>query len=298
MVGTLAAIWGANFPISQFLLDSMDVLTLRFTASFLSLCIYCALFFPYIKRLNKITAGNFLSILLLSIPTIFTVPLLNLYALTFLDSASALFLIYTMPAMTSILLIICSRQKVKVEFAPIILSVLGVLFVIGLPVKIGFGEIIILLSALMWAIGGLLNQRYMPSVPLTEVSFIQLSFVSLCNIIIFTIFSDQDWAAITTLSLANLAALLYVGVIAGGLAFYIWFELIKAHGASSASYCTLWSPILGILFILIITTDAVNLNVIVGGSLIVMSIYIKNFYEKRVRIKQDVIHDQNSAAKS
>ncbi len=281
LVGLLAIIWGANFPVSRFLLESMDVLTVRYAASIISLGVYTIIFIPYIIGMKNIKQNDMKSILLLSIPSIFIVPLLNLYALSYLDSGSALILIYTMPAMSSFIMLLGKRSSLGKELVPVLFSIIGVLFVINQSINFGTGEAIILLSALIWAIGGLLNHRYMPSVSLIEVSFIQCLFVSICNFIVFQLFSETQWSVFTGLNFYTYLALFYVGIIAGGLAFYIWFELIKNYGASIAAYCTLWSPIVGLMIIALMTEEKVNLNLLIGGAFIVSSIYAKNTLDRK-----------------
>lgn len=283
LVAALAIIWGANFPVSQFLLKSMDVLTIRYAASIMSLCVYCLLFFPYLSRLKNINKQQLKTIILLSIPSIFTVPLFNLFALKHMDSSAALLLIYTMPAMTSLLVLLMTKSGLKQELWPITLSVVGVLFVIGMPFNLGIGELVILLSALVWAVGGLLNQRYMPQIPLILVSFVQLFFVSASNILVLLLFSQPSLELFTSMALNDYLALLYVGVVGGGLAFHLWFKLIKAYGASVAAYCTLWAPILGLLVIALATDEVISPQLLVGGVFIVLSIYVKNRPKKTIQ---------------
>lgn len=155
----LGLIWGLNFPLSKYVLSNFDPTELRYLSGIIGLIITAVAFFIF--RFKYINLKEFLFASMIGLPAIAIVPALNVFALSYLNSSTASILIYTMPSFTSLFIFLLSNNKRNFMLLfPAVLSISGIFFLTKFNTKFGFGEFIILTSAIIWAVSSLIAGQY------------------------------------------------------------------------------------------------------------------------------------------
>ena len=276
----MSLIWGANFPIAKIGIQQVGVWRFRFLCALLSILVFMAIAGILWCKKNKhafhLSRKNYFRLFGLAIPNTFAVPLLNSLALEQTTAVNAVILLYTMPAWASLLTMLSQRKFDCFSCAGAGCCVLGILC-IGRVNDFGLGEVVILISALIWAIGGYLNQYITVSCPLKLKVFWQ-GVLGAVLTLIFTAaydFSQDRYHAVIgyapDLKILLLAAL-YTGVVAGVLVLWIWLALIEKQNAEFAGYATLLVPIFGMFFAWLALDEAIHPLTIVGAMFIITSL--------------------------
>jgi len=272
----LGLIWGINFPLSKYILLNFEPTELRYLSGIIGLIITVISFFIF--RFKFINLKELLFSSMIGLPAIAIVPALNVFSLSYLNSSTASVLIYTMPSFTSLFIFLLSDNKRNfILLFPAALSISGIFFLTKFNTKFGFGEFIILISAIIWAISGLITGKYKYLSSGTDKFLIQVFAASLATISIFMpLISHQEVIyKFRMLSYFQIFSLIFVCGIASCLAFLFWNMLITNYGAESASYSTLLAPVLGVFIAIIFLHENYNILTIISLLLILLSIYIQ-----------------------
>ncbi|NTA83981.1 DMT family transporter [Agrobacterium tumefaciens] len=78
------------------------------------------------------------------------------------------------------------------------------------------------------------------------------------------------WPTIETVSAVPLLSLLYLGILASGIANILYFRLIQDVGASTASAVDYVVPVFAVLFGAVLLLEPLSWNIIVGGVVILV----------------------------
>jgi len=108
-----------------------------------------------------------------------------------------------------------------------------------------FGQLAIVLASLGYAIGSITARKYLQDVPSAMLSTLQLGFAMLW-MIIPTLLWEKPWAMQPT-ALAW-ASVLWLGLVGAGLAYLIFFRLLKIIGATPATMVTYVIPVFAVTF--------------------------------------------------
>lgn len=280
LVVLLAFFWGGNFPISKVALSKVDPYTLRILSCVLSLMVYIIFSYPVRKNFQQINKEQYIKLFLLSIPIIVIVPLFNLLALTFMNSASAIILIYAMPAFNSLIYMLLERILSLRNIIPIVLCMLGIFFTLGAnDITLGRGELIILSGAFIWAIGGYLNDKFNIELDVRIISTVQLVFATLITLILILLYPKIWQFNISSMQLSTreVCSILYVGIVANGLAFIVFYRLLIHYGSSYTSYSLMLVPVIGVMFSVTINNEHINFSQFLGLILMCVSMICNNF---------------------
>lgn len=275
----IAILWGGGFPISKIAIEKIGVWPFRFYAnltSVVSLLIFVALFFRRRPQINDV-----LSCIPLGIFNLFLVPLLNNLALNYTDAAKASVLVYTMPAFTSLIYLIVSRELNAKYIYVAILSCIGVLTFTAIK-KMTTGEYIILLSAFVWAIGTILSEKIPTKLDLFSKVLYQ-NITSFTLMLIITPFMPVSiYHPLSTLcDPAILFPVLYMGIASGVIVYVLWFYMIEHGGSVLTAYSVLLSPIISVCISMVFLKEIITLNMLVGMMLILSSVLIAFKYKKK-----------------
>lgn len=280
LVLVLGCCWGANFPISKIALNEMDPYTLRFISCILSLVVYMVVAYPIKDKFVLVSRQQYIKLFLLSIPIVVIVPLFNLLALSYIKSSSAVILVYSMPAFNSLIYIFSEKTLSLAKVVPIILCLLGIFFVLKTDnINLNIGEIIILVGAFIWGLGGYLNDRFKINLDIRVISTIQLVFATLVTLVIM-ILSPKVWQGNISslhLNMIEIFSVMYLGVVGNGIAFIIFYKLMTEFGSAYTSYSLMLVPIFGISFSIILNNESIGLSMFFGLLLMCLSMISKNY---------------------
>ncbi|MFQ6066062.1 MAG: DMT family transporter [bacterium] len=135
-----------------------------------------------------------------------------------------------------------------------------------------WGNILALLSAVCWAVYSVMNKsalkRYTP-LTLTTLAYV---FGSL--ILFFFCFTFEDASLIFRWSLSSWSILLYLGILASGVTFYLWNYALSTMEASRVSVFIFLVPVLAIFLGKLILSETITGFTFLGTALVLSGIYL------------------------
>lgn len=272
----IAIFWGTGFPVSKIAIEQLGVWPFRFYSAMLSVIVL--LIFVLATNQNKPSIRDLLACIPLGILNMFLVPILNNIALSYTDSAKASVLIYTMPAITSFLLM-TNNRKIDLKSLFVSICCLFGVFIFISPNHFRIGEVVILLSALAWSIGTILSEKFPTKLDMSSKVLYQ-SIVSFILIISVTpvVSSKVDFFAFHgefyVVLLRVILPILYIGIVNGAVVYILWFYMVKHGGAELTSYSSLFSPVLSVFISYYFLDEVITTNMIVGMFFILVSVFI------------------------
>ncbi|EJD6540280.1 DMT family transporter [Providencia rettgeri] len=270
----MSLIWGSAFPISKLAIDQVGVWGFRIYSLVISVVFLCFVFF--IIGRYRFNIQCFLKSIPLGFLNVFLVPILNSLALKHTEAVKASVLVYTMPVMATLLLGIMNKH---IEFRSIIVSLLCIsgIFIFIAPSGISIGEAIILLSALMWAIGTILSEKIVLKINLTSKVFYQ-NIVSLIFLVLLMPFLDVDVNILSNIHPEFLwtvyIPIIYMGLANGVIVYILWYYMIEHGGVKLSSYSILISPIISVMISSYLLDESMTISMIIGMLFILLSMLI------------------------
>lgn len=199
-------------------------------------------------------------------------------------SRAAVFL-YTQPVFVAILAhrFISADRLDRTKLLGIGLSFLGLLVAFAerlqtFDPRVLFGDGLVLLSALCWAIGTIYQKDLLVFIEPSALVFYQM-VVAFPIFFLLSLFFEP--ALIIALDAKIVLAFLYQGVIAAGLTFVAFAALLKRHSASLLSSFIFLAPIFGVLLGHLILRDPLTSYLGAGLGLVAVGIFIVNRPKKR-----------------
>lgn len=275
----MALIWGSSFPVSKIAIDVIGPYAFRMAGSLVSCVITFLIFNKNIREsLTTINLDELLKIFMIAVPNIFLVPTLNSIALHFTSVTNATILIYTMPCFTSIILMFLARNLNLLSLLSLLLCFLGIFLTLK-EVHIGLGEIVILCSAIFWAIGSIVSQKIITITQFKAKLFWQIFFSTILVSVSYPFFQSGPLLQPIVTAFTNIESLLcvlYLGIVGNALVYFIWFYLIQSESAEFASYATLLSPIITVVISSFFLNEEPSSKQILGFTLILISALMVN----------------------
>jgi len=267
-----ALIWGSAFPVSQYAIDSNMstslILLLRFSIASIILLI---LFFKKIKTITKkefqygIIAGAFLFLgfYTQTIGLKYTTPSNNAFI-------TAIYVIMV-PFIT--MFVFKKRPKTKFFFLPLI-TFLGVVILTYSPssnVLLSKGDLLTLLCALFFALHisylGIVSKK----VDVIKMTFLQMITASVLSLLFFVFY---DKLVITNIDYTKgILSILYLGIFSTCLCFFIQTYAQSNTSPSKAAMILSTEALFGSLFSVILKIEPFTINLLIGGSLILLTIF-------------------------
>lgn len=259
-MATVAAIWGSSFVVMKDSLERQNVfsfLASRFVLAFLLMFIYRPTVFKGLSRrfvLQGIAAG-----VLLGAGYIFQTYGLTKTTVSNTGFITGLYLVFT-PLISLILL---KRHVLGMQWLAVMIATVGLFLISYDGVKIGFGELLVLVSALIygahfvalgeWSDGG--NTYALTVIQIATVALITSLFAAKDG---FQMAPDQTvWVAI-----------FYTAFFATFLAFLVQTKAQSVMSATVASVLLATETPFAVLFGLYFHSDPITLRIIIGGGLV------------------------------
>ncbi|NIE52283.1 DMT family transporter [Pantoea sp. Ap-870] len=275
----MALIWGTSFPVSKIAINVIGPYAFRMAGSLVSCGIIFLIFNKSIREsIKTLNFDEFLRIAIIAVPNVFLVPTLNSIALHFTSVTNATILVYTMPCFTSIILMGLARKLNLLSLFSLLLCFLGI-FLILKEVHVGLGEIVILCSAIFWAIGAVVSQKIVTVTPFKARLFWQILVSTILVSITYPFFQSGPLLQPLITAFSNtecLLCVLYLGIVGNALVYFIWFYLIQNESAEFASYATLLSPVITVIIASTFLNEQPSIKQVIGFSMILMSALLVN----------------------
>jgi len=193
-------------------------------------------------------------------------------------AANASVMLGTIPIWVALLSQFFTEEKLTLlKSIGVVFAFTGVIFIviggdndISFQSKTFLGDIITIMSAIIWAVYTILSKKYLKFYNSTQFS----AFMSLIGFICLSLIGAPfliklDWASISTKAYAGAA---YSGLLSVGLAYLIWNNgIVKIGAVRTATYQNL-VPVLGLVFGVIILDEVLTLFQYIGALSVIAGI--------------------------
>ena len=228
--------------------------------------------FPNLRDIPKIVILGFLGV------TVYHIAL-NVGEIS-VTAGSASLLIASTPALTSLLAVIFSKEKMsKWGWVGIATSFLGVFLVTlgeGQGFQFDFGAILILVAAVSTSIYFVFQK------PLLErYDALSMTTYTICAGTFFMlVFLPELPQAILSAPFNSTLSVVYLGVFPGALAYVTWTQALSKAPASLVSSFLYLSPVLAIFIAWVLLNEIPSLVSLVGGGLSIIGVMIVNYFNR------------------
>src|SRR4030066_914374 len=188
-------------------------------------------------------------------------------------------IVATTPVFMAILGFIFLHEKFdKLQIIGIILAIFGVMLVVGKGNFGGLlggnfgesGDILIMISAINWAVFSILSRRGLEKHQATLMMFYVMTFGWLFTSVQFLSSGNfQDFRNITWTSLVGIA---FLGIFCSGLAYIAWYDGLKAIPASPVGAFLYIEPLVAVIFAWMLLHEVLLLPTFVGGAVILLGV--------------------------
>ncbi len=132
------------------------------------------------------------------------------------------------------------------------------------------GEILALISALLWGIAPLLD-KYVISTGVSPYLANVIRVAGALSFLLIVTLVVKDFS-VTKLTLKNVTYLIIAGIIASGVAMIVYFQALKLSQASRVVPITSIYPLFTVIFSALLLGENINPKVVVGAVLIVIGL--------------------------
>jgi len=164
----------------------------------------------------------------------------------------------------------------------ILLAFFGVLVVVSkgdlTSISIGKfgapGDVLILISAVNWAVFSALSRRGLKSHPASLMMFYVMALGWLFTSLIFLF--TPDMTEISQLTASGWVAVAFLGIFCSGLAYIAWYDALKVLSTAQTGVFLYIEPLVAIVVAFFILGEAITLTSLIGGAIILFGIWLVN----------------------
>lgn len=164
----------------------------------------------------------------------------------------------------------------------ILIAFIGVLVVISKgnvgSVSIGKfgapGDILILISAVNWAVFSALSRRGLKSYPASLMMFYVMSFGWLFTSLLFI--PTTGFAEVGDLTFNGWMAVAFLGIFCSGLAYIAWYDALKALTTAQTGVFLYLEPLVTVVVAFFVLGEAITPALLVGGAVILFGVWLVN----------------------
>ncbi len=269
MLVLLCLLWGVTWPVMKIALNEIPPLSMRtLSAGFAALTLFVICVVK--RRSFRISSAKaWAHVVIISLLNIVGFSLFSAFAQIAAATSRVAILAYTMPIWTVLLAwVILGERPTRFQGIAIALCVAGLAILIyplatmGLPL----GLLLAIASGLSWAAGTVyVKWARVDADPLGVTSW-QLTiafFVIAACLLIFEGRLDLDAA-----HAGALFAVVFTGIAGAGIAYAMWFEIVRRLPAVTASLGILGIPVIGVVSSILILGERPTAADVVGFALI------------------------------
>ena len=200
-----------------------------------------------------------------------------LYGMQFVSAGKTAVLLYTMPIWTSLLVHFYLKEELNTsQWVGVGIGSMGILCILGWDTLVNqsmgilFGEFLIIIGAISWAIANIWVKKRMTNEDTYMVNGLQM-LIGTAGLILLSLLTEGlfnvKWTLVST------SIVVFTGVVASAINFTIWFFLIKRLDINTATFSSMLVPVFGLLFDWLQIGNRLDVGIIIGGILILIGIY-------------------------
>ncbi len=164
----------------------------------------------------------------------------------------------------------------------ILLAALGMLLVVSRGDLVGLwlhgfgapGDILILISAVNWAVFSILSRRGLKNHPAAGMMFNVMLIGWLFTSILF--FTGPGIVEIPRLSLEGWAGVAFLGIFGSGLAYIAWYDALQVLPASRLGVFLFIEPLVTMFVAALLLAEKITAASLLGGGTILLGVWLVN----------------------
>ncbi len=275
-------VWGGSFIATKIVLRDISPVTVvwvRFTIGVVILGLAVAMR----KQFSLLNRNEWLYFALLGFLGITFHQWLQSNALETSEASTTAWIVSTTPVFMALLGWVVLREKLPwIKIAGILLAFVGVLLVVyagnlsaislrnfGKP-----GDILILISAINWAVFSVLSRRGLKAHPATLMMFYVMLFGWLFTSILF--FATTNISEIGNLTTNGWLGIAFLGIFCSGLAYIAWYDALKALTTAQTGVFLYIEPLVAVVVAFFLLSEAITVASLLGGGIIILGVWLVN----------------------
>ena len=281
--GAAAAVsWGASFVAIKVALRTLSPLPLVWLRFGLGVGVLSL----FVMRESEKDPLSFREWLLVGLLGFLGVPFHHLVQSTGLKTAQAAtsaWIISSMPVFIALLgALFLGERMSRRRVVGLALAAAGVLLVVtrGEPKRLwmtdpgSFGDLLVLLSALNWAVFTVASRGFLARHRPAPMMFRVMASGWLMTTVLFL--ASGAWSPIAGLDAGGWAAVLFLGVFCSGLAYVFWYDALKSLPASQAGVLMYLNPAAATVVAVAGLGEPLSVSVVSGALLITLGVWQVN----------------------
>ena len=275
-------VWGASFIATKIALRDISPVTivwLRFTMGVAILGLAVTLR----KQFLLLSKNEWPYFALLGFLGITFHQWLQSNALQTSEASTTAWIVSTTPVFMALLGLLVLKEKLTGTITiGILLAFVGVLVVVydgdlnaislqsfGKP-----GDILILVSAVNWAVVSVLSRRGLKMHAATLMMFYVMSFGWLFTSVLF--FATQNISEISQLTFNGWMGITFLGVFCSGLAYIAWYDALQALSTAQTGVFLYIEPLVAVVVAFFLLDEAITVASLIGGAVIILGVWLVN----------------------
>lgn len=274
LVLLLALAWGCYWPAMKVALQEVDVWLFR-SVSGLGGGVTFLLMLKMRGFSLRVPRAEWRPLALTTLLNMTLFPLCSLLALRFYAAGASVIVAYTMPVWVALFSVVTGREAPSGKcLAALGLGLIGLIALVFDDIRSagGFpaGALLVLLGAVLWAAGVMLQKHTAWTTPISVLTGWQLVLGTLPFVPVSLVLSDVS--VFRHISLAASSAWLYSTFVGFVLGYYLFYRIIARLPATMASMTSLVVPVFGVLASAVILREPIRAADILALASIVTAI--------------------------
>jgi drug/metabolite transporter (DMT)-like permease len=141
------------------------------------------------------------------------------------------------------------------------------------------GDVLILISAVNWAVFSTLSRHGLKAHPASLMMFYVMSFGWIFTSILFI--PSEGLSEIPHLTLHGWIGVLFLGIFCSGLAYIAWYDALQALSAAQTGAFLYIEPLVAVAVAAVILAEPVTWASVLGGAVILIGVWLVNREERR-----------------
>lgn len=199
------------------------------------------------------------------------------------EAGTTAWIVSTTPIFMALLGWFLLRERLGwIKYLGIFLAFLGVLVVVSKgninSMSVGRfgapGDVLILISAVNWAVFSALSRRGLKSHPASLMMFYVMLFGWVFTTFIFL--TTNGSAEFSDLTFRGWMGVGFLGIFCSGLAYIAWYDALKALSTAQTGVFLYIEPLVAVVVALFILGEAITVSSLLGGAVILFGVWLVN----------------------